>query len=144
MAPNSGCRAHSVVEPLSPHSSYNPLNTPSSDSSPTTLANHPLEPLAPLTPRSASTRAFSFCLLSSPTTLCRSSEAFSQAASSRPRRCFHVPALGGKSLRGSAAPPSISEEIAFTRPVGCGGVVASLKGVVWSMMGGRCCDVASE
>ena len=55
-----------------------------------------------------------------------------------PRRCFHAPALGGKSLRGFAAPPFLFlSEIVFTRSVGCGGVVASLKGVVWSIMGGR-------
>ena len=52
----------------------------------------------------------------------RTRSSFRQAASSRPRRCFYVPALGGKSLRGSAAPPFLSEKIVFTRSVGCGGV----------------------
>ena len=60
---------------------------------------------------------------------------FLQAASSRPRHCFHAPALGGKSLRGFAAPPFFPEEIVLTRSVGCGRVVASLKGVVSRIMG---------
>jgi len=49
----------------------------------------------------------------------RTRSSFRQAASSRPRRCFHVPALGGKSLRGFAAPPFLPEEIVLTRSVGC-------------------------
>ena len=46
----------------------------------------------------------------------RTLSAFRQAAFSRTRRCFRLRRhFGGKSLRGSAAPPSLPEEIVFTR-----------------------------
>ena len=48
--------------------------------------------------------------------------------------CF-VPASRREIAPRPWRPPFLPEEIAFTWPVGCGGVVASLKGVVWSMMG---------
>ena len=73
----------------------------------------------------------------------RTLSAFKQTAFSRPRRCFHARRhLGGKSLRGSVAPPSLPEEIVFTRLVLVvggglmGGRCSELDDAVWSMMYG--------
>jgi len=184
MAPNFGCRAHSVVRQLSPTLleqllSNNTGEPPSrtSRTSHTTLCRFRLLSNNSEQPRTTTTgaalthtpfRSARLRLLSSshapfgrafaPSANRASGHASCPSTSQGgvpaallggltrplgrqpfhdPRRCFHAPALGGKSLRGFAAPPFLPEEIVFTRSVGCGGVVASLKGVVWSMMGGR-------